>query len=65
MGENALAALRRWEASGATWELRTLDDAGADVDLVSCDGGEVMGRLVSADADFVADVRATAVAPRC
>lgn len=57
MSEHPLEALRRWEASGATWVLRALDGDGADVDLVSCDGGQVMGRLVSAEADFVAYVR--------
>lgn len=57
MIDTPLEALRRWEASGATWVLRSIDTDGARVDLVSCDGGEVMGQLASADAAFVAYVR--------
>lgn len=55
---DALAALRRWEASGAGWSVREVDAAGvAVVDLLTCDGGEVVGRLSSADPAFVAYVR--------
>ncbi|QGF24559.1 hypothetical protein [Raineyella fluvialis] len=54
---NALAALLRWEASGATWELRTSGAERAVVDLCTCDGGQVVGRLVSSDPDFLAHVR--------
>ena len=56
MDERALDALRRWEQSGATWALRSLDAGVAEVDLISCDGGERMGRLVSSEPDFVAYV---------
>ncbi len=56
MSEDALAALRRWVASGATWQVRRLGPDGAEVDLVSCDGGETMGHLSSSDPDFVAHV---------
>lgn len=55
---DALAALQRWEASGAAWVLR--DDPGSGelvVDLLTCDGGDVVGRLASADPGFVAHVR--------
>lgn len=52
----ALDALRRWERSGARWTLRSFDGGVADVDLISCDGGELMGRLVSSEPDFVAYV---------
>jgi len=41
--------LRRWEASGAVWEV--LAEAGDEltVALLTCDAGEEMGRLKSAD----------------
>jgi len=54
--EDALDALRRWERSGASWALRSLDAGVAEVDLISCDGGERMGRLRSREPDFVAYV---------
>jgi hypothetical protein len=54
--EHALEALRRWEQSGASWALRSLDAGVAQVDLISCDGGELMGHLVSSEPDFVAYV---------
>ena len=57
MTRHALAALARWEAAGGTWLVRP--DAGEStiVDLITCDGGEMMGQLVSSDPDFVAYVR--------
>ena len=41
--------LRRWEASGAVWEV--LGQAGDEltVALLTCDAGEEMGRVQSAD----------------
>lgn len=41
--------LRRWEASGAVWEVlgETADEL--TVALLTCDAGEEMGRLTSAD----------------
>ena len=41
--------LRRWEASGAVWEV--LGKAGDElsVALLTCDAGEEMGRVQSAD----------------
>jgi hypothetical protein len=56
---DALAALLRWEASGADWVLRELDAGRAVVDLLTCDGGEVMGRLASSEPGFVGHVSAT------
>jgi hypothetical protein len=50
---DALASLLRWEASGATWVLRDRTDRWAVVDLLTCDGGEVMGRLASSEPEFV------------
>lgn len=57
---DALAALLRWEASGAGWVLRSLDAGGAVVDLLTCDGGQVVGRLLSSEPGFVAHVRTSA-----
>lgn len=52
--------LRRWEASGAVWEVlgRTGDEL--TVALLTCDAGEEMGRVRSADPamrEFVAGRR--------
>jgi hypothetical protein len=55
---DALAALLRWEASGAAWRLHEDDGTEAVVDLLTCDGGDVVGRLTSADPRFVGYVRA-------
>ena len=59
---DALAVLQRWEASGAVWVLRSSGAGSAVVDLLTCDGGEVMGRLESADPEFVAHVLGTGAA---
>ena len=50
--------LRRWEASGAVWEV--LGEAGDEITvaLLTCDAGEEMGRVRSADPalrDYVGD----------
>jgi hypothetical protein len=54
---DALAALLRWEAAGGEWVVRAPDGASTVVDLTTCDGGDVMGRLVSSSPEFVAYVR--------
>jgi hypothetical protein len=50
---DALARLRRWEESGATWRVlvRTPDEV--EIALLSCDAGEEMDRLRSADRDVL------------
>ncbi|HEY3407609.1 MAG TPA: hypothetical protein VGK53_05500 [Propionicimonas sp.] len=53
---DALAALLRWEAAGGEWVVRAPDGASTVVDLITCDGGDVMGRLVSSLPEFVAYV---------
>lgn len=53
---DALAALLRWEAAGGTWVRRDRSDGAVIVDLVTCDGGEVVGELESPDPGFVAHV---------
>lgn len=54
----ALAALLRWEAAGGTWVMRAGKSRSTVVDLTTCDGGDVMGQLVSSSPEFVAYVRA-------
>lgn len=54
---DALVALLRWEVSGATWTAREASAHSAVVDLITCDGAEVVGRLVSSDPEFVAYVQ--------
>jgi hypothetical protein len=57
--EGALAQLRRWEASGAHWRvLRGPTPPGGELEiaLLSCDAGEEMGRLRSADPDLLGHV---------
>lgn len=57
---DALAALLRWQASGATWMLRPSPGDAVVVELLTCDGGEAVGRLVSSEPEFVEHVRAEA-----
>jgi len=40
-----VADLRRWEDSGALWRLLQVDGSRATVGLLTCDGGEEVGRL--------------------
>jgi hypothetical protein len=51
-----LDALRRWETSGATWQVLTREAGLVDVALLTCDAGEQVGRLRSNDADVLAYV---------
>jgi hypothetical protein len=41
--------LRRWTDSGGTWQVVHRGGAGVEVLLLTCDGGEEMGRIVSSD----------------
>ena len=47
--DDALARLRRWEESGATWRVvvRTPDDV--EIALLTCDAGEEVDRLRTSD----------------
>lgn len=54
---DALAALLRWETAGGEWVVRSRNGKFAVVDLISCDGGSVMGHLASSDPDFIDHVR--------
>ena len=40
-----LARLRRWEDSGALWQVMLRDANGVEIALLTCDAGEEMGRL--------------------
>ena len=44
----ALAVLRRWEGSGGTWRVVVRRPGRLELDLLTCDAGEVMERLVAA-----------------
>jgi hypothetical protein len=43
-----LAVLRRWEDSGGTWRVVVRSPERLVVELLSCDAGEVMDRVVVA-----------------
>ena len=51
-----LEALRRWETSGATWQVLAREAGLVDVALLTCDAGEQVGRIRSAEADLAAYV---------
>jgi hypothetical protein len=48
--------LRRWEASGAVWEVLAESGQEITIALLTCDAGEEMGRVRSADPDLRAYV---------
>ena len=41
--------LRRWEASGAVWEVLAESGDELTISLLTCDAGQEMGRVRSAD----------------
>ena len=52
--------LRRWEASGAVWEVLAESGDELTISLLTCDAGQEMGRVRSADPalhDYVAGRR--------
>ena len=51
-----LAALRRWEDSGAVWRVLSRAEGTVTLALCTCDGGEEMSRIVSDDPDLLAHV---------
>jgi hypothetical protein len=55
---DALERLRRWEESGATWRIlvRTPDDV--EIALLTCDAGEEVDRIRTADPAVLAHVDA-------
>ena len=46
MSDDAPAAVERWQLSGGTWRVASVSPERAAVDLLRCDGGEVVERLV-------------------
>ncbi len=44
--------LRRWEAAGALWRVVARSPAGLDIALLTCDGGEQVGRVQGADPEL-------------
>jgi hypothetical protein len=47
-----LDELRRWETSGAVWQVLDRTPARLEIALLTCDAGEQVGRLVSAEPDL-------------
>jgi hypothetical protein len=47
--DRPLEVLRRWEASGAIWRVARRTATDVDIELVTCTGDEVVGRLTSSD----------------
>ena len=46
---DALAHLRRWEESGATWRVVVRTPESVELALLTCDAGEEVDRLRSSD----------------
>jgi hypothetical protein len=44
-----LARLRRWEDSGATWRIVVRRPGDVEIALLTCDAGEQVDRIVTAD----------------
>jgi hypothetical protein len=49
-----LSRLRRWEDSGATWRVLSRTPGDVDLALLTCDAGEQVDRLRSADPALLA-----------
>ena len=47
-----LEALRRWETSGAVWQVLDRSPVRLEIALLTCDAGEQVGRLVSTEPDL-------------
>jgi hypothetical protein len=54
--EDRLAELRRWEDSGAYWRVVTSTPEQVTIALLTCDGGEEVGRFTTDDARVLAYV---------
>ena len=51
MPSEDLQTLLRWEGAGGTWKLVMAGAELVELALLTCDGGEIMGRLRSTEAD--------------
>ena len=49
-----LGRLRRWERSGAIWQVLRRAAGGVEIALLTCDAGEEVGRVRSAEPDVIA-----------
>ena len=49
----ALDRLRRWEDSGATWRIVVRRPGDVEIALLTCDAGEQVDRLVTADREVL------------
>ena len=47
-----LEVLRRWETSGAVWQVLDRGPVRLEIALLTCDAGEQVGRLVSDEPDL-------------
>ena len=56
MDVDRVAELRRWEDSGAVWRVVGRTASTLTVALVTCDGGEEVGRFTSNDPRLLAFV---------
>jgi hypothetical protein len=57
---DALDRLRRWEDSGATWRIVVRRPDAVEIALLTCDAGEQVDRLVTADREVLEYVDRTA-----
>jgi hypothetical protein len=55
---DALARLRRWEESGATWRVLVRTPESVEIALLTCDAGEEVDRLRSSDPEVLDHVDA-------
>ncbi|AGZ43813.1 hypothetical protein [Actinoplanes friuliensis] len=53
---DALEHLRRWEESGATWRVVVRTPESVELALLTCDAGEEVDRLRSADPAVLAHI---------
>lgn len=53
-----LAALRRWEDAGGTWQVLVRTPDSVTLSLCTCTGGEEADRLRSSEEDLIAYVAA-------
>lgn len=58
MTRDPVEELRRWEDSGAHWQVVARTASRLTIALLRCDGGEEVGRLVSDDPALLAFVGA-------
>ncbi|VEG53066.1 Uncharacterised protein [Mycolicibacterium aurum] len=49
MDVDRVTELRRWEEAGAVWQVVGRTRSSVTIELLSCDGGECVGRFTSTD----------------